>query len=423
MRTDPPTFDSKRRIVLPLFLAAVAVAMTPSACSKPEQAGGMECSLVELRARPVDRSYDAVVRMDAVNVPDALKTRFQVLTPSLDLDLAGLVFEADGADPGLLEPGDVFVVPLNRTDWKFGLAEGDVVLCFQNFWDRLPPDERFHPTKTEAMNVARSLEPADIEGFVKPLPKVLPPEWLMVDEKLPTPDDTLGNLVFQKRRGDLTLEQVEVQYSYLTEAEKEEMATVPAGEFLSKWSDCARDLGQDVMIAGRLAVACDLEGQGDFAWTYRYFTVMGGLIVAVEIQSDPLEWGKTEEEKEIERRTDRVFLRYAYGPVGPEEWQVMIEIRMNLGGAFQKRSRAGETVARDFELTEDEFAAIQAALEENKFTELESRSGGAGGMESSISADAGGNLHTVRMKNFPSKPFDDIAAAIRRIVLPKVGEK
>jgi hypothetical protein len=96
---------------------------------------------------------------------------------------------------------------------------------------------------------------------------------------------------------------------------------------------------------------------------------------------------------------------------------------MNLGGAFQKRSRAGETVARDFELTEDEFAAIQAALEENKFTELESRSGGAGGMESSISADAGGNLHTVRMKNFPSKPFDDIAAAIRRIVLPKVGEK
>ncbi len=423
MRIIPAGTRKRGWAPLALILLAAAATTTAASCSKPEKPAAVACSLVELRPRPADRSYDAVVRMDTVDLDQAYKARFQVLTPALDLDLSGLVFEEDGADPELLETGDVFIVPLARTDWKFGLAEGEIVHCFRNFWDLLPPEEQFHPTKTEAMTVARNLDLLNVEGFVKPAPKLLPPEWLLVDEKIPNPDDTLGQLVYQKRRGDLILEQVEVQYSYLTEAEKEEMASVSAVEFLSRWSDCAQDLGRDVMIAGRPAVACDLEGQGEFAWTYRYFYVQGGLIIAIDIQSDPLEWGKTEEEKELERRTDRVFLRYAYGPVGPEEWQVMIEIRMNLGGVFHKRSRAGETVDTDFELTEAEFAEIKALLEENRFLELESRSGGPGGQESSISADSSGRPHTVRMNNFKSKPYDDIAAAIRGIVLPKVGEK
>ncbi len=408
--------------ITPALLVLVSALMITAACSRPREQGGMDCSLIELRPRPVDRSYDAVVHADMIDVEDALKSLFQVLTPSLDLNLADLVFEEDGSDPEVLETGDIFVVPLNRTDWKFGVARGEVVFCFDNFWDQLPPDERFHPTKTEAMDVARSLELVDVDGFVKPVPKLLPQDWLVVDEKLPTSDDTLGSVVFQKRRGDLTLEQVELQYSYLTEAEKEEMTTVPAVEFLSRWSDCARDAGRDVIIAGHPAVECDLEGQGEFGWTYRYFYVSGGLIIAVEIQSDPLEWGKTEEDKDLERRTDRVFFRYGYGPVGTEEWQVMIELRMNRTGAFHKRARTGETVERDFVVTDGEFAEIEAVLEANHFFELESRSGGAGGLESSLSVRAGGRARTVDIKNFRVAPFENITETIRRIVLPKVGE-
>jgi hypothetical protein len=378
--------------------------------------------LVELRPNAASRYYDAVVRVESVTLQDPLKEQFQVLTPSSAFDLSSLKFTVDGKDATRLEAGDTFVVPLKRPDWRFSLMAGEAEYCTERFWDRLPPEDRWHPTKTEAMDVARSLEIQDERGISKPVPALLPPEWQLVEEKEPQTDDPVGSVLYQKIRGGRTVEQVEVRYVQLTEEERAQLATGSPADFLSTWSECAKSGGSPVDIAGHAAVACDLEGEGEFGWTYRYFYVTGNLVVAADVQSDPEELGKTDQEKEQERRTDEIFFRCGYGPLGKEEWQVMIEARMNRTGTFHKRSRAGDVVDKDFKLSDEEFAAIEKAIADNHFFELESRSAGGKGLESFLAVRSASGARTVNIKNYREPLFDKIAGTIRRIVLPKVDE-
>jgi hypothetical protein len=95
---------------------------------------------------------------------------------------------------------------------------------------------------------------------------------------------------------------------------------------------------------------------------------------------------------------------------------------MNRTGAFHKRARAGETVDKDFQVSDDEFAAIGRALAEHDFWLLESHSAIGPGFESFISVRTDERARTVSMKNSHEPPFEDIAKTIRGIILPKVNE-
>ena len=412
----------RRGAFLLAVLALAASVLPPSGCTRAKPKPELTCSLVELRPNGASHYYDAVIQVATITLPDPLKEQFQVLTPTSSYDLSALKFTVDGKDASRLEAGDTFVIPLKRPDWKFSIMDGDKEDCAENFWDRLPVPDRFHPTKTEAMDVARSLELVNDRGVLRPVPASLPPEWGLVEEKPAEADNPVSSVVYQKTRGGRIVEQVEVQYALLSEEEKAQLASSSPAEFLSTWSECAQKGGALADIAGHAAIACDLEGVGDFGWTYRYFYISSNMVVAVDVQSDPEELGKTEQEKEQERRTEQVFLRYGYGPVGKEEWQVMIEFRMNRSGAFHKRSRAGETVDKEFKVGEEEFAAVEKALADNQFMSLESRSAAGPGLESFLAVRSLSGARTVNMKNVRVPAFEAIAGTIRRIVLPKVDE-
>jgi hypothetical protein len=402
---------------------AVLAALTATACKKQaETTQGMSCTLVELRPDTKTGYYDAVVRVDQVTLKDPLRDQLQVLMPSASASVADLEFTEEGPDPARLQAGDTFIVPLTRPDWKLDIGRGSTTFCLENFWDLLPAKDQWHPTKSETMEIAKSLDIVYENGAPKPVPSLLPEGWVLTGEKEPTADDPVNSVTYQKRRDDQLVGQLEIQYAPLSDEEKQQLAQGSAMDFLATWSDCAKTQGHEVVIAGHQAVACDLEGKGEFGWTYRYFYVQADVLVAVDVQADPQEWGKAPEVATEAAKSDRVFLRYSYGPVGPQEWQVLIEVRMNRTGAFHKRSRAGETVDKDFTLTDKEFAALETAVTESNFMQLESRSGGSGGTAATISVLSKGQAHTVEMKNYPEALFDNFARTIRGIVLPKVGE-
>ena len=411
----------KSRGLLPAAGLVLLALLAAAGCKRPAAAPGLRCSVLELRPNIASRYYDAVVRVEGVASPDPLKGHFQVISPSSTFDLASLKFTVEGSDAARLEAGDVFIVPLKRPDWKFSVWEGETEDCRQNIQDRLPAEARWHPSKTEAMDVARSIEIVNVQGVLKPVPADLRREWRLAGETAPTADNPLGVSLYQKTRGGRIVEQVEIQFAELTESEKARAESSSPAEVLSSRSECAKT-GVPAEVAGHSAVVCDLEGTGELGWTYRYVYVDSGFVVAVDVQSDPEELGKTEEEKEQERRTDQTFLRYGYGPVGREEWQVMIELRMNRTGAFHKRARGGEIVDKDFKVRDDEFAAVEKALADNNFWLLESRSTIGPGFESFLSVRTDERARTVDLRDIRDPLFETIGEAIRRIVLPKVEE-
>jgi hypothetical protein len=425
MKDDRPRWHSTGigRTAAVLTTAAVLVSiLAAQGCRKPAPPP-LACSLVELKPNPAGGYFDATIRVDAAAVKNSALESIQAVTPSGSADLATLEFPVVGANPAAIEPGDVFVVPLKKPDWRLALVQGTTTLCSVNFWDQLPPADQWHPTKSEAMELAKTILVVSVNDLPKPSIPNLPPEWALAEETEAETDNPVASMIYFKTREDVTLEKLEIQYAILSESDKAELETVSASAFLSRRTGCAEQAGQAAVVAGHQAVVCDMEGVGEFAWTYRYYYVDSGLIIGVDIQADPQEWVKTPEQKDLERRTDRIFLRYNYGPTGPEEWQNLIEIRMNRTGGFHKMSRAGDVVDRAFAISDEEFAEIESALAANKFMEMGSRSGGSGGMTSTISVRTATAARTVEMKNYKEPLFDNIALTIRRIVFPKVGEK
>lgn len=380
------------------------------------------CSVVELKKNQATQYYDAVVEVDGIVLKNPLKSRFYLMTPTRILELAELAYLEDGADSEMLEPGDVFIVPLQKPDWKFFIREENAIYCSHNFWDQLPVADQWHPTKSEAWKIAQNITLEESDGFIKPLPKNLPVEWAFVEEELPVPDYPYGTILCQKIRADMVREEVAIQYAYLTEDEEYDLDLMSPTDALRSWIEWAKKEGQAAEVNGRPLVFWDMEGMGTFGWSYRYAYIEGNVVVEVTVAADPLEWQKTEQEKAVERRTEKVFVRYGYGPVGKPEWQILIEIRMNREGVFYKRSRAGITIEKPFNLEEGEFREIERSLQENRFLLLQSRSGPPGGIDSFITVQFIDKTHSVEMKNFSEPYFQNIGKTIKDIVLPKVDE-
>ena len=396
--------------------------ITAKGCSLFQSSEVFECSLVELRENSVSKYYDAVVRVEKIDLNLPLKSRFYLTTPSSLIELVDVTYTEDGESEDLLEVGDIFIVPLQKPDWKYFIREENDIYCSFNFWDQLPVSDQWHPTKSEAMDVAMNIELEENDGFLKPLPKNLPVEWSLVEEELPEPDYPVGTLLFEKIRADIVREEVFIQYAYLTEEEELDLDLMSSTDALFKWIEWAKQMGEVGTVEDRQVVYSDMEGMGTFGWSFRYVYIEQNVVVEVTVAADPLEWLKTEQDKAVERRTEKVFLRYGFGPIGEPEWQILIEIRMNREGVFFKRSRQGITIEKPFKLDEGEFRDIDRSLQDNRFLLLESRSGPPGGIDSFVTVQFIDKVHTVEMKNVDDLYFQSIAKKIKDIVLPKVDE-
>ncbi|MCK4496054.1 MAG: hypothetical protein KAU91_06865, partial [Candidatus Aminicenantes bacterium] len=167
-----------------------------------------ECSLVELVKNPDSGYYDVIIKVERLIIDNAQKIRFSLLTPTSSYEISNLSFIEDGQDPERLEVGDVFTVPLCKPDWKFYVRGQNDIYCSHNFWEMLPVSDQWHPTKSEAMEIAQSIEVELVEGFPKPMTKSLPEEWYLVDERLPDYDDPCGYVIYQKLRAEEVKEEV-----------------------------------------------------------------------------------------------------------------------------------------------------------------------------------------------------------------------
>ncbi len=403
-------------------LFGIFLLIAAGGCSLFQTSEVFECSLLELRENPVSQYYDAFVKVERVDLSMPLKSRFYLTTPTSLIELVDLTYTEDGLYEDRLEVGDTFIVPLQKPDWKFFIQEDENIYCSHNFWDQLPVSDQWHPTKSEAMDVAKNIELRENDGFVKPLPKDLPVEWNLVEEVIPEPEYPVGTLLFEKIRADVVREEVFIQYTYLTAEEELDLNLMSSTEALFNWIEWAQEIGEVGTVDDRQVVYSDLEGTGTFGWSFRYVYVEQNLVVEVTVAADPLEWLKSEQEKAVERRTEKVFLRYGFGPIGEPEWQILIEIRMNREGVFFKRSRQGITLEKPFKLDEREFRDIDRSLQENRFLLLESRSGPPGGIDAFITGQFIDKVHSVEMKNFADPYFQAITKKIQEIVLPKVDE-
>lgn len=391
-------------------------------CKLLEKRESFECSLVELKENPNSGYFDAIIKIERLRPGDTLKTSFSVFAPTSVYGLADLSFVEDGQDAERLEVGDVLTVPLRKPDWKISIRGQNDVQCVNNFWEMLPVDDQWHPRKSEAMEVAQSIELDVVNGLPKPVAKTLPEEWQLTYEKLPEQDDPNGYVIYQKLRAEEVKEDVNINYYFLTQSEIKEVSSTSDIQFLSHWADWAKKNGKPGTIAGHNAIYWDMQDMGEFGWAFRYAYIDSEIVIQIDINADPLEWVKTEQEKILEGKTKNVFLRYGYGPVGDLEWQIMIEIRMNGDGAFHKRSKEGTVIQKTFHLDDREFGEIQKSIDENQFRELRSRSGLPGGKTSFLSVKFGDEYHTVELKNVAIPLYQKIERTIQKIVLPKVDE-
>jgi len=401
-------------LVLCLFLVV--------SCRPIKEKQVFDCSLLELRENPDSGYYDAVVKVERIVLDDTLKMSFAVFTPTSSYEIADLSFVEDGQDSERLETGDVFIVPLHKPDWKFHVKGQNDIYCSYNFWEMLPVNDQWHPTKSEAMEAAWNIEVDLVAGLPKPVIKSLPEEWELVNERLPDIDEPCGYVAYQKLRAEEVKEEVYIQYCFLNESEIRRLSSVPDTQFLTGWTDWAKKHGRTEIIAGHNAVYWDIQETDELRWAYRYAYIDSEMVIEVEVDADPLEWVKTEQEKILEGKAKNVFLRYGYGPQGDTESQVMIEIWMNGKGVFHKRSKGGIIVNKAFSLENREFEEIQTSILNSRFRELRSQSGVPGGTTSFLSVRYGDQFHTVELKNVTIPLFQKIEQTIKDIVLPKVDE-
>jgi len=413
-------FPKKSSLVL-LAVLVLCLFLVMS-CRPIKEKQAFDCSLVELRENPDYGYYDALVKVERIMLDDTLKMSFAVFTPTSSYEIADLSFVEDGQDSDCLEAGDVFTVPLHKPDWKFYISRQSDIYCSLNFWEMLPVNDQWHPTKSEAMEAAWNIEVDLVGGLPKPVIKNLPEEWWMVDEKLPDMDDSCGYVIYQKVRAEEVKEEVYIQYCFLDESKIQRLSSVPETEFLTGWTDWTKKYGRPEIIAGHNAVYWDMQETDKLSWAFRYAYIDSEMVIEVDIDADPLEWVKTEQEKILEGKEKKVFLRYGYGPVGDTESQVMIEIGMNGQGTFHKRSKGGIIVNKAFRLENRELEEIQISINSSRFRELRSQSGIPGGTTSFLSVRYEDQFHTVELKNVTIPLFQKIEQTIKDIVLPKVDE-
>jgi hypothetical protein len=392
-------------------------------CKSSKEKDLLQCSLVELIENPVTKYFDAVIKVENLELIDAQKSEFTIYTLTKSFQIEKLPFTEDGQDPDLLEAGDVFRLQLQKPDWKIIIMTEIDIVCSLNFWEELPFDSQWHPTKSEAMEVAENIKMELTENMLKPAAELLPEEWRFAGERLPDMDDPCGEVTYQKLRAENIKEEVYIKYCFLTDADIKELSAGSEAAFLTNWIDWGKKTGKLKSIAGHEALYSDAQDKNGFDWTYSYVYIESEIAIEIRIYADPMEWVKTKEEKIIEGKKGVVFLRYGYGPVGDEQWQVMIEIGMDGEGNFHKRSKERIIVEKDFSLEQWELDEIQASIDENSFKDLRSRTGVSGEISSFLSVRYGDQYHTVEIKGAHVLPFENIEQTIRNIVLPKVDER
>ena len=285
----------KKNTMIVLLLVAVIPIFSASGCFIFEEHGPFECKLIELRKNSSSQYYDAVVRVDWLTLNDAFKSRFSLVTPTQSHEMKDLDFIEDGRDPTEIENDDVFIVPLNKPDWKFFIRERNDIYSSVNFWEKLPENDRWHPLKSEAMKVAESIELKEVNGTYKPIPGFLPEEWKLSIDKPISTGYRFGKLKYSKMRERKIKEGVSIMYSGLTREEKEELTTVSETEFLSDWCEWTRKMSSPGVIADHDSACWDMEGIGAYGWSYRFMYIDGNILIEVTVNSDPLEWIRIEE--------------------------------------------------------------------------------------------------------------------------------
>ena len=392
-------------------------------CKSSKEKELLQCSLVELIENPATKYFDAVIKVENLELTGAQKTEFTIYALTKSFEMEKLPFTEDGQDPDLLEEGDVFRLQLQKPDWKIIIMTEMDIVCSLDFWEMLPFDSQWHPTKSEAMEVAENIEMELTENMLKPAAMFLPEEWRFAGERLPDMDDPCGEAAYQKLRAENIKEEVYIKYCFLSDADIKELSAGSEAAFLSNWTDWGKKTGKLKSIAGHDALYSDAQDINGFDWTYIYAYIESEIAIEIEIYADPMEWVKTKEEKILEGKKGVAFLRYGFGPVGDEQWQVMIEIGMDGEGHFHKRSKERIIVEKDFSLNQWELDEIQSSIDENNFRDLRSRSGVSGEISSFLSVRYRDQYHTVEIKGTQVLPFENIEQTIRNIVLPKVDER
>ena len=402
-------------ILLAILLSPAPLLVT--GCSEDDC---LECKVLELRENPSSQYYDAVVGIEHIGWSLVRsKSNYTVKTLTGSHEMKDLSFVEDGKNAAELEKGDIFILPLNQPDWSLAIVGcGDSV----SFRELLPEDERWHPTKTEAMQVARSIELKEDGQTLKPVPQFLPPEWVLAGE-FPSVFAGEACASYQKVRVDEVREEVLVCYWEPTSDEKEKLETMPVAEFIREVYQGNELLphGEEITIDGRTAIAVEGEGLGK-GWLYEYAYIDDGVVIDVRIDSDPLEWVKTAQEKEEERNSRAVFLTYFYTETGEPESQVTIKIRLNGEGSLDKLAKIHETW--QFQLSQTELDELVKTLEENGFLQMAEEVPLLAPDSSNpfITATFNGESHTVAVGTEAVPDYGNIAQKIKQIVLPKIEQ-
>ena len=401
------------------ILLAILLSPAPLFVAGCSEDDCLECKVLELRENPSSEYYDAVVEIEHIAWSLVrTKSNYTVKTLTGSYGIGDLSFVEDGKNAAELEEGDIFIVPLNRPDWSFTIVGcGDPV----SFRELLPEDERWHPTKTEAMEVARSIELKNDNQTLKPVPQSLPPEWVLADE-FPSVFAGESCASYQKVRVDEVREEVLICYWELTSDEKQKLETMPVAEFIREvyHGNSLLPRGEEITMDGRTAIAVDGEGRGK-GWLYEYAYIDDGVVIDVRIDSDPLEWVKTEQEKEEERNSRAVFLTYFYTETGEPQSKVTIKIRLNGEGSLDKLAKIHETWL--FQLSQAELDELVKTLEDNSFLEMaeELPPGAPDSSNSFITATfSGGESHTVAVGTEAVPNYENIGQKIKQIVLPRI---
>ncbi len=277
-----------------LFILAIMVSLSAPVtlgCDFFEERQTIECTVVELRQNANTHYYDAIIKVESLTLDQAVKSRFTLVTPTNSYKIDDLTFIEQGNDLLELEPGDIFVVPLSKPDWKFYIREKNEIYCSVDFWELIPEEDRWHPVKSQAMEVARSLETEQTDGVAKPVPQFLPADWELTSQEY-SEEAGCGTLVYQKIRDGELKEEVYVEYCRLTDEEKKTLETISETEFLTDWTEWARKFGQPGLIDGKIAVCLDMKGFGRHGWMYRYAYIDDDIAIWVNLDSDPVEWSK-----------------------------------------------------------------------------------------------------------------------------------
>ena len=369
--------------ILP-FLPLLVLAATGCDVIKFDKREAIEFRVMELKSNDSSVYYDAVVKVErlAISKIDANKGQFTVWTPAgnIEHEMKTLVFIEDGKSPQELEEGDIFVVPLRKPDWTLNISHkstSTVDYIKVNFFHMLPEELQWDPLKSEAMAVARSIKLESDDAGLKPIPTFLPLEWVLMEDGADPSARNNKWSTYQKIRVGEVKEEVTIRYSKLSVKELTEVQDAGAlsdEEFLKLriWPGSGsyiRNYPKVTSVAGHRVVYNTFEGFADSQWIWRYAYLDGDIRIMVDVDTNPIESLKTEEEKQEERKTRAIFLTYSYLSNEDSEWKVKIDVRLN-GEGNVNRTSVKMVKSGTFQLTPEELAQINETLNTNGFWDM-----------------------------------------------------